>query len=296
MSSKLLEISGNVTSGTPLQHDGPILIKGNVEGGSTIIAEHDIEINGDVNQAKIKSIHGAITVHGGVKGLVTQCIAEKDITTGFVYNACLRSNNNVYIREIAMEAHIIAKNSIYMDQGQGMIEGGELEAGKDIIANVIGNEQKIPTTIRLTNFKQAEIYSKLSRYERESEALKKEIDETEKLIEVIKLLGNKVVMLPLAKKQDLVMKVKKFDTMQAQLAEIEIMKNQLFQARQKQFDLDRAVIIHQIIFNGVSVFIDSAKLIIQENFKKVILYKKGIIIIGDFDDFMRRKKYSNLEV
>ena len=293
MSLNLLEISHNVTSQFSIQHDGPINIKGNVDSGATIIAKDDIQIKGDVSQAIIKSINGSINIKGGLKGAGTHCLAGKDISVHFVYNLTLRANNNIYVREIAMESHMTAKNSIYMDSGRGLIEGGEIEAGKDIVANVIGNDKSIPTTLRIINFKQAEIYSVLSRYEKEGEALKKEISETEKLIEVIRLLGNKVVMLPLEKKQDLVSKIKKFDTLQAELAELEIKKNQLFQFRPEQYDLDRAIIANQILFIGTAVYMDNAKLFIQENFKKVILYKKGIIIIGDFDDFMRRKKYSN---
>lgn len=57
-------------------------------------------------------------------------------------------------------------------------------------------------------------------------------------------------------------------------------------------DLDRVIIAKQSIFGGVTVTIDRSVSLIQESYEKVILYKKGIIIVGNFDEFMNRKKFA----
>lgn len=287
------EISGNVNHHMGrIEHDGSLTVHGDVESNSVIIATDDILIMGNVFNAKIKSLKGKIRIEGGVKGLSSIIHAQEDISVKFVYNATLKSENNIIIKDISVDAHLITKKSVFAKDGSGTIEGGELEAGVDIIANNIGSTQGSTTLVKISNFKQRNLMSQILRIDNKIKEIETEISQLSKFIDIIKILGKKVVTLPLAKKQDLALKVKKFQQLTEEVEKIKSQK-ELLNTESKEIDeLERTVIVRNHIHQGVYVYIDESKLLIQHKYKNVILYKRGIIIIGDYDQFMHRKKYA----
>lgn len=299
MVENLREIEGDVNATMQrIEHDGALNVKGNIEPGSFIVATHDIHITGEVYNAKIKSIKGNISIDGGVKGPNSLIFTgEGDIATKLVYNATLKAENNVRIEEMIIDAHIVAKKCIFAEKSASFIEGGEIEAGRDIIVNTLGSDKHTTTIARISDFQQRELYSVLLRYQKDVDRIKEEMTQLEKFIEVIKLLGNKVVTLPLEKKQDLAMKVKRYNELNTELKGLETQMREITlrnrKAHEEKLDeLERTIIVRNKIYSGVVVYIDKTKLQLQKNYSNVILYKRGIIIVGDYDNFMYRKKYA----
>ncbi len=198
----------------------------------------------------------------------------------------------VTLQDYAMASRIMAKHSVSVEKGRGKIEGGEVEAGIGITANVVGSIENIPTTVKLTNFRQFDIYTLLMQLERELEAVTKEINNLQKIIEVIKILGDRVVQLPMEKKQELALKVKQYNELVMKKKDIEIKKERLIEENNNIDELERVIIIHDTLYPGVTATIDKVSNTIQEEYHKVILYKKGILIVGNFDEFMARKKFA----
>ncbi len=292
MPPNLLEISGTIKSGSlPVQHEGSILIKGSVEEDCLVVANGDIEIIGDVNSSKVKSLNGNVIIQGGIKGFSASVNAGGNIETQYIQNASVKAYGDIIIHDYLLEARIMAKKSVQMVKGEGRIEGGDTEAGMEIIANMIGTPKKTATYVKLTDFRQADIYGFLINYEKESAGLSKQIGQMEKVIEVIKILGSRVVTLPLEKKQELAMKVRQYNELVAKRAKLEENKNALMEAG-GDGEIDRVIIAKQSIFGGVSVTIDRTVSVIQKPYDNVILYKKGIIIIGNFNEYMQRKKFA----
>ncbi len=287
-------IEGDVSPETgKIEHDGSIHIKGNVLAGSFIIATRNIEIDGFVHNAKIRSLKGSVIVHKEVKG--AQALIHSgngDIDALFVHNASLQSEHGIIVHGNVMDGHLLAKHSVFIDEKGGAIEGGEVEAGQDIITHNLGNQRGIPTSVKISDFKQRELYGKLMAMEKESAEIRVEMGKLQKFIEVIKLLGKNVVKLPMEKKTELALKVKHYNELQHRLIELEQFKTNLFIPEEERDELERSIIVRGHIFTGVNVAIDKASLDIQHNYKNVIVYKRGIIIVGDFDQFMHRKKYS----
>ena len=137
-----------------IEHIGSLLIKGNVDSYCVIIATGDIEVTGDVINSKIKSANGSIIIRGEVKGAVSQINACQDIIVKIAANAALKAGHNITIQESVIDAHLIAKNSIFLESNDGSIEGGETEAGKDIVSGIVGTLYKVPTLLKLSNFRQ----------------------------------------------------------------------------------------------------------------------------------------------
>ncbi len=292
MNRRIIEENVNPIAG-PIEHDGSLLIKGNVESGSEISATEDIEILGHVHNAKIRSLKGNIVIHSGIQGAQTVIQAIKgNVTAAHIQNATIKAEGDIIITGMIMDAILIAKHSIYAQTREGNIEGGELEAGHDIISYNLGNVNSKTTIIRISDFKQRELYNKMLSIEQEIKILKIDKTKLEKYIQIIKILGNKVVNLPLEKKQDLAQKVQDYQKISKRINELEFINQNLFQPEEEIDELERSVIVRGQLFNGVRVMIDKARLDVQKTYKNIILYKRGIIIVGDYDQFMHRKKYS----
>lgn len=297
MLNNLREISGNVTAQMQnIEHDGDLIVDGNVESGSYIVATGTIQIKGNVYNAKIKSLKSNILIEGGIKGVSTIIYAGGgNIQTKYVYNATLKADQSVIIDGVVIDAHIIAKKSIFVENNQSAIEGGEIEAGMDIVATSIGNQKRTATIIKIADFKQREIFAQIMKYDKQIDVLQVEMKKLEKFIDIIKLLGKKVVALPLEKKQDLALKVQRYNELKAKFDRINLEKQGLYIGTDENDEdtaLERSIIARKHLFEGVHVYMDKSKLIIQSHYTNVILYKRGIIIVGDYDKFMHRKKYA----
>jgi uncharacterized protein (DUF342 family) len=295
MTGNLRVIEGNVTADMQnIEHDGALEVHGNVDSGGFILATGDVRVTGEINNAKIKSIKGAVVIDGDVKGVGSLIVSGGgDISVRSVYNATLKAESNVRVKVFEVDAHIVAKKSIFVETADGVIEGGEIEAGFDILSNFAGNDHNLATVLKISDFKQREIYARLMNVRKEEARISKEIENLEKFIEVIKILGKKVVALPMEKKQDLATKVQKYNELKNELATVKSQSQGLVVEHRKDEDeLERTIIVKKKIFPGVVVFIDDTKLLIQNSYSNVILYRRGIIIVGDYDQFMQRKKYA----
>lgn len=293
MDATLREISReNTKMPQSIHHEGALLIRGNAENGSFIEATDDIQIDGDILNSKVRSINGSVFVKGGIKGPTAVVQAGKDIEARLAHQSSLKAVRNIRLKKMAVEAQINAKNSVAIDQEEGLIDGGDIQAGKDIVANTIGGQNKAGTSVRLVNYGQTEAYAALLKREKETEEISKQIESLEKVIKVIRLLGDKVVMLPPEKKQDLAIQIKKYNELKGRLTGIDAEKQKIRDEKENARELDRAIIAKQTLREGVKVAIDNATLTIQKDFKNVILYRKGIVVIAEFDEYMRKKKYS----
>lgn len=285
------DIAGDVRPGTTIQHDGTLSIQGSIDSGCLVIASGDIVVAGDVNNSRIKSGLGSIAVTGCIRGATTQVQANRDVEARVVFNSFIKANNDIRVEELAIDAHMVARNSITFSKADSSVEGGEIEAGKDIIVGAIGNSKKMPTSVKLSNFKQLEFFEEIMLYDREAADIRRRMDELDRLIAVIRILGKKVVALPAEKKQELALRVKEYNHLRARLSELDKLKENIRQKNSSFEDLERTIIAKKEIFEGVLVTIDKQKLAIQNHYNRVILYKKGIVIVGNYDEFMKRKKY-----
>ncbi len=287
-------IQSHITSqNSPIEHNGNLEIQGNVEASTSVTATGNITISGHVFNAKVTSLNGNIEIKDGIKGSQSLLTAPHgSIKCLFVQNATLKSDKDIIVNGMILDGHIITKSSILAQTREGNIEGGEIEAGIDIVAYNLGSKNNSPTSVKISDFHQRDLYNRLLNIEQEIKILKNDRTQLEKYIQIIKILGNKVINLPLEKKQDLAEKVQKFQSLGQKISQLEEIKNHLFIPEEEKDELERSVIIRGQVFPGAKITIDKAKLDIQQIFKNVILYKRGIIIVGDYDQFMHRKKYS----
>jgi len=276
----------------PMVFEEDIEIRGNVGVGNHIETRGNIVIIGDVEQSRIFAHEGNITVHGIVTGFQTTLVADGTIVANMVKNATLRARTSITILQEAIEAHLVTRGTILCKEGKGAIVGGSAEAGMEIETRQLGNEKGFLTTARLTNFRQTEIFLQSQKLAETEKKLLAEKEKYEKTIQVIRILGDKVTQLPLAKKQELAQQVRIYQQICQKITEVQQQRAMLWTQAQKHNELERTIIIHDTIYENVSLEIDNQKLEVNSRYHNVIAYKKGIVILGDFDEYMRRKKYA----
>lgn len=129
---------------------GVVRVVGDVPHGHTIIAAHHVEILGGVSAANVIT-GGILHVHGTVSDCAQNRIqASGDIFIGGARRSRLRTEQNVYISENAIETHIIAGGAVMSRNGvKSAFAGGSVIAGQGLRIAALGASPAVTTTVFL---------------------------------------------------------------------------------------------------------------------------------------------------
>ena len=120
--------------------DGDVEIEGSVDEGSTIIANGNITIQGNVTKATIKA-KGSITVtYGIVTGDNASVYSGGDITADFIQFSNIYCKGSLNVNKSIMTSKVYVGKNITLDETSGIIAGGEIICGQNIVTNKIGTE------------------------------------------------------------------------------------------------------------------------------------------------------------
>ena len=125
---------------------GTVTVSGSVLPDFYVKARGDVFVNGSITDAVIES-GGTLKVREGIggsgKSLVT---AMDDILTGYIQNSNVSSNTSVHIKKVAYSSTVKANETITVE---GMVLGGNIVAGKEVIIKDVGTEIGINTCIEV---------------------------------------------------------------------------------------------------------------------------------------------------
>ena len=269
---------------------GSLRIKGSVINGE-VRATEDIKIEGTVIDSKIISSSGDITVAQGIEGRDTEIIAFGDIRVSYISGGSTASKNgSIYIKDRIVNSNVTARNLIHVNNGVGVIAKSKVEAGIEIIVNSLGNSERDETTVVLTNLRQQEMFELVLIYEQKLKEKVKRLEKLNKVIKIIRLLGDRVVSLPASKKRELALQVKEFKELKKEVAQTNAEKEKVIKRNRQLKMYTRAIIVNEAVYPNVEVVIDKLRHRVTRTFKKVIFYKTGIIIMGDLDKFKLRQR------
>ncbi|MGB5105537.1 MAG: FapA family protein [Candidatus Zixiibacteriota bacterium] len=128
---------------------GSIKIGKNVSSDFKVVAGHNIEVSGAVEDATIQA-GGSVLIHGGFcGGGKGRIIAGGDVTAKYVENQKIRSGGSVYIGGEALGSDIYAEDSVVIKGKPGSIIGGTIAAKYLVRAPIIGNDASVPTHIHV---------------------------------------------------------------------------------------------------------------------------------------------------
>jgi len=199
---EVISIDGNIDNETGnIQFNGKINIKGNVKSGFKVEAEGDIEVWGVVEGAMIVS-KGNINIHRGVQGnnqAYLQC--SGNLNAKYLENVTVKCGGNVESDAI-LHSSVTTKGKITVLGKKGLIVGGDIKAGYEVRANVVGSSMGTITKIEVgIDPEEKSLYEELK-----SEILniEKNIDSSKKAIEVLNKISKKQELNN--EKQDLLIK------------------------------------------------------------------------------------------
>ena len=129
-----------------IEVDGSVIIKENVTPGFSIKTEGNIEVYGNIEDAKI-DCGGNLIVSGGIIGGPDSDINIKGkVYSSFIRNAKIMCKDDVISQQI-VNSDISTSNRVIALEGKGVIIGGSIKAMNGVWAKSIGAVSESKTTI-----------------------------------------------------------------------------------------------------------------------------------------------------
>ena len=144
----LLVIRGDVDySVGNIDCTGSVRVVGSVRAGFRLNIGGNLEIYGNVEDCHI-TCKGNILIRGGCIGEVHGCIrAEGDIVVKYAEGQKIVSGRDVIISGELLNCQVTAKERVWVKGEKGRIIGGEINAGREIRASIIGTGAGAPTVL-----------------------------------------------------------------------------------------------------------------------------------------------------
>lgn len=130
---------------------GSVHVKGDVAEGFQVKAQGDVLIEGTVEDAHIEA-QNHIVIHGSVFGKSRALLkAGGNILVTYVQSATLECLGNLQVKNGLFFSHVKVLGSVVVgaQNGHGRLHGGEVWAGKDLTARIVGSEAETQTAIYL---------------------------------------------------------------------------------------------------------------------------------------------------
>jgi len=276
------EIKGDVDYGVGnVDFVGTVIVRGTVREGFVVMASGDIQVDGAVEGAKLKS-GGSIVVKGGISGMGKgELSAQGDIIVRYAEQATLRSGSNVVAERALLHSLVYARSEVQVSGGKkGTIAGGKIYAGSEVICDELGSKMETRTEVQVGTSPEL-IEEKRTKEGDLAESLNK-LQEVEKNLEYLKKL-EEMGMLDEEKRGMLVALTRaKFqlrahvESLQKQLAEIEAT---LYESKGRA-----RVRVKGYCYPGVVVSIKGVSYVVKDTLQFVsFVYDEGEVRIRSFE-------------
>ncbi|HOJ50288.1 MAG TPA: FapA family protein [Spirochaetota bacterium] len=254
---------------------GTVIIHGNLNPNFKIKAAGDVRIVGVIHNAEIIA-EGKVFCKGGLKGGKIKC--GQSIYTKYIDNAEISAGIDVVVSEEIINSKVEAGGRIICVSGKGGVVGGEITAGKFIVAKRIGSESYTKTLIEVGT--DPALRKKLA----ELEEIKKNLEE--KFNKLIIYIGNldEDQKKDKSKKKLLEKMLLAKEKYSVQLAKIESEIRRV-STYINNLQSEGKVSVKYTIYPGVTIKIKNAEYEIRQEFKFVTFkYSNGIIKPDKYDD------------
>lgn len=213
---------------------GTVVIRGNVLTGFKIKAEGDIRVTGTVEGAEMEA-GGSILISAGIlaqnKGWIR---AGKTIRSAFIQDGNVEAGEDVLISQSIMHSNIRAGRSIRCEGAKGLIVGGKLQAGEQVVARTIGNSMSTATVIEVGVL--PEVRSELHKLKEQLKMNTDNLQKTEKALTILDQLAAAGQLSP----DKAAMRVKLANTRKQTLDATETVKDRILQLETMLEDTGKA--------------------------------------------------------
>lgn len=125
--------------------NGSVRVRGNIQTGFKLNVGGNLEVGGNVQDCHI-NCRGNILVKGGCFGKGEGSIhSDGDVVVKYAEGQRISSGNEVTVGGELLNCHVTAKERVWVKGKKGKIIGGEVKAGKEIRASILGSDAGTPT-------------------------------------------------------------------------------------------------------------------------------------------------------
>lgn len=273
----MIEIKGDVDLSTGnIEFVGNVIVRGNIQAGFSVKAEGNVEVHGAVSGGIVEG--RTVIIKMGVQGMYRGYIkAKENVVAKFIENSTVHAGEDVIVSDVILHSRISAGRKILVEGRKGLIAGGQVTAGEEIRAKVIGTQLAVATDLEVgVNPMLREEYQNLRKEIKKTEET---LDQTQKSLTLLRGMNQKD--LPPDKREMLL----KLTKAQFQLAgQVEAVKNRLTEIELAFEEMRYGRIrVSDNVFPGVKVVVGTQVKPIREPLRYVTFYAEdGEIKIGPF--------------
>ncbi len=145
----VLEIKSDVDFSTGnITFPGNVTVKGNVQAGFFVKAEGSVVIQGSIFGGIVEG--ETIEIKQGIQGVINSYVkAKNNIVAKFVENADLTAGNEIIITDAIFHSKVRAGRKVSVTGAKGLIAGGHVSAGEEIITKNVGTHMAPPTVVEV---------------------------------------------------------------------------------------------------------------------------------------------------
>jgi len=265
----LYEIAGDVNFSTGnIDFIGTVVVKGDVKDGFKIHAGEDIIISGVVEGAELTA-GGKITVVGGVSGNdKAKMVCKGDASIKYVRNAIVEVGGNLNIGQAIMHSKVTCDGKVIVAGQRGVIVGGQIIAGQEVSAGIIGSNFATNTEIVVGEI--VSIREELQKIDAELKSIVENLDKTKKGMLFLKELHTKLGGNLPADKKELLTKLTRAQFKLIADSKMLAERKTEFQKKEQESMAEKRncrVVCTGVIYSGVKIIINKVMRQISEELK-----------------------------
>jgi uncharacterized protein (DUF342 family) len=265
----LYEIAGDVNFSTGnIDFIGTVVVKGDVKDGFKIHAGEDIIISGVVEGAELTA-GGKITVVGGVSGNdKAKIVCKGDASIKYVRNAIVEVGGNLNIGQAIMHSKVTCDGKVVVAGQRGVIVGGQIIAGQEVSAGIIGSNFATNTEIVVGEI--VSIREELQKIDTELKSIVENLDKTKKGMLFLKELHTKLGGNLPADKKELLTKLTRAQFKLIADSKMLAERKTEFQKKEQESMAEKRncrVVCTGVIYSGVKIIINKVMRQISEELK-----------------------------
>ncbi|WP_079910244.1 DUF342 domain-containing protein [Paenibacillus sp. 32352] len=246
----IFEVNGDVDYNVGnIDFVGSVVIRGNVLSGFKIKAAGDLRITGSVEGADLEA-EGSIEINGGILGHNKAMIrAGKRVKSSFIQDATVIAEE-IFVTQSIMHSNIRASKNVICKGTKGLIVGGVIQSGENVVARTIGNSMSTATVIEVGVL--PELRNELVQLRSQLKSVNENFDKTEKALALLDQLAAAGQLGP-----DKVSMRIKLNHTKKQIAEEQAgYKERIFEIERSLEDSDKAKVeVVSTIYSGVKIVI-----------------------------------------
>lgn len=272
----IIDDSIDYTEG-PILMDQNLVIQGTIHEDVQLETSGDIQIIGEVHPGSKIFTKGNLTVRGTIMGEKDRpaIIRAKNIKGVVAERSLLTSQFNVEMMSLRNCTTRAGGEVEVSDQTIGIL-GGETEAGISIRAGSAKGTTEGPAILKVLLLRQKQLFQAITRIEKSTLEKEEEYQKLSKVIDVIRLLGDKIVTLPPEKKQELALQSKRFMELKTEIAELQKMRERIQDEMEGDvISIDSCPVQINEIYPGVEIGLGASILRLNSRQSRTGYYQKA---------------------